>query len=157
MESIGTLASGIAHDFNNVLNNVLGFAAQLKKYVHDETKVLKYIETIERSAQRGAELASQLLSFARTSRRHSSPTDLTQIVREVLASCRETFPSSVTMEERIDKDLIVELRSQGKTVLLSSHILAEVEALCDRERRDRGARDVPGQRPDPHGWHRRAA
>jgi PAS domain S-box-containing protein len=114
MESIGTLASGIAHDFNNVLNNVLGFAAQLKKYVHDETKVLKYIETIERSAQRGAELASQLLSFARTSRRHSSPTDLTQIVREVLASCRETFPSSVTMEERIDKDLHPVLGDHGE-------------------------------------------
>jgi ABC-2 type transport system ATP-binding protein len=30
------------------------------------------------------------------------------------------------------KDLIVELRERGKTVLLSSHLLADVEDVCDR-------------------------
>ena len=30
------------------------------------------------------------------------------------------------------QELIRELRHEGRTVLLSSHILAEVEALCDR-------------------------
>ncbi len=30
------------------------------------------------------------------------------------------------------RDAILELKSRGKTVLLSSHILSEVEALCDR-------------------------
>jgi ABC-2 type transport system ATP-binding protein len=34
--------------------------------------------------------------------------------------------------EAIFQDCIKELKSAGKTVLLSSHILAEVEALCDR-------------------------
>ncbi len=114
MESIGTLASGIAHDFNNVLNNVLGFAMQLKKYMHDETKVRKYVDTIERSAQRGAELSSQLLSFARTSRRHTSPTDLAQIVREVLASCRETFPATITLEDHVAPELHPVLGEHGE-------------------------------------------
>ncbi len=82
-----------------------GFAAQLKKYAHDQTKVLKYVDTIERSAHRGAELSSQLLSFARTSRRHSAATDLVQIIREVLATCKETFPPAITLEERIEPSL----------------------------------------------------
>ena len=30
------------------------------------------------------------------------------------------------------KDLILELKSRGKTVLLSSHLLADVQAICDR-------------------------
>jgi ABC-2 type transport system ATP-binding protein len=30
------------------------------------------------------------------------------------------------------KDLLVELRSRGKTILLSSHLLADVEDVCDR-------------------------
>jgi ABC-2 type transport system ATP-binding protein len=34
--------------------------------------------------------------------------------------------------EAIFQDYIKELKAGGKTVLLSSHILAEVEALCDR-------------------------
>jgi ABC-2 type transport system ATP-binding protein len=34
--------------------------------------------------------------------------------------------------EAVFQDCIRELKAQGRTVLLSSHILAEVEALCDR-------------------------
>jgi len=34
--------------------------------------------------------------------------------------------------EAVFQDCIRELKTQGRTVLLSSHILAEVEALCDR-------------------------
>lgn len=34
--------------------------------------------------------------------------------------------------ETVFQDCIAEVKSQGRTVLLSSHILAEVEALCDR-------------------------
>jgi ABC-2 type transport system ATP-binding protein len=34
--------------------------------------------------------------------------------------------------EAVFKDCILELKAQGRTVLLSSHILAQVEALCDR-------------------------
>jgi PAS domain S-box-containing protein len=105
MESIGTLASGIAHDFNNVLNNVLGFAQQLRKYVRDEVKVLKYVDTIERSAQRGAELATQLLSFARTSRHKESSTSLPGIINEVVVSCRDTFEPGVRIETAIDPSL----------------------------------------------------
>ena len=34
--------------------------------------------------------------------------------------------------ERVFKDCILELKEQGKTVFLSSHILSEVEELCDK-------------------------
>ncbi|WP_313344841.1 ABC transporter ATP-binding protein [Sedimentibacter sp.] len=34
--------------------------------------------------------------------------------------------------EQVFQDCIAEVKKQGKTVFLSSHILAEVEALCDR-------------------------
>jgi PAS domain S-box-containing protein len=133
MESIGTLASSIAHDFNNVLNNVLGFAAQLKKYIHDETKVRKYIETIEKSAMRGAELSSQLLSFARTGRRASVPTNLYQIVGEVIASCRETFPATVKLESRVAPDLLPTMGDHGGLyqVLLNLCLNAR-DAICAR-------------------------
>ena len=34
--------------------------------------------------------------------------------------------------EAVFQDCVREIRAEGRTVLLSSHILAEVEALCDR-------------------------
>lgn len=113
MESIGTLSSSIAHDFNNVLNNILGFASQLKKNIQDETKVRRYIDTIEKSANRGADLSSQLLSFARTGRRANVPTNLYQIIGEVIASCRETFPAAVKLESRVAPDLLPALGDHG--------------------------------------------
>lgn len=30
------------------------------------------------------------------------------------------------------KDLILELKSEGKTIFFNTHILSDVEALCDR-------------------------
>jgi nitrogen-specific signal transduction histidine kinase/CheY-like chemotaxis protein len=105
MESIGTMASGIAHDFNNILNTVLGFAAQLQKHPYDPDKVLRYSQTIEKSALRGAELSARLLSFARVSRREDVPVDVTRIIDEVVALCAESFPRGVALERRVDGPL----------------------------------------------------
>lgn len=44
--------------------------------------------------------------------------------------------------EVVFQECIRELKDQGKTVLLSSHILAEVEALCDRVTIIRAGKDV---------------
>jgi ABC-2 type transport system ATP-binding protein len=55
-----------------------------------------------------------------------------------LASDAELFildePSSGLdpLMERVFQDCIAELKAQGKTILLSSHILSEVERLCDK-------------------------
>jgi two-component system, cell cycle sensor histidine kinase and response regulator CckA len=105
MESIGTLASGIAHDFNNIINNVLGFSTQMKKHVDDPAKILKYAQTIEKSATRGAELSAQLLSFARVGQREMKPLDAGHVIEEVAALCSETFPKQITIDRHIDPDL----------------------------------------------------
>ena len=44
--------------------------------------------------------------------------------------------------ESVFQDCIHELKAEGRTVLLSSHILAEVEALCDRVSIIRAGRTV---------------
>jgi ABC-2 type transport system ATP-binding protein len=58
------------------------------------------------------------------------------------AQCLMNDPEIVIMDEptsgldpissRQIKDLILELKSRGKTVLLSSHLLADVQTVCDR-------------------------
>jgi len=114
MESIGTLASGIAHDFNNILNNVIGFVLQIKKHVHDPEKVLRYSQTIEKSAKRGADLSSQLLSFARKGRRESVPVNVSQLIDEVVSLSRETFPRTLTVEKRVEQPQLHVLGDHGE-------------------------------------------
>ena len=58
--------------------------------------------------------------------------------------------------EAVFQDCIREVKAEGRTVLLSSHILAEVEALCDRVSIIRAGRTVQSGTlaraapPDPH-------
>jgi ABC-2 type transport system ATP-binding protein len=65
------------------------------------------------------------------------------MVRRVgLAQCLINDPELILLDEptsgmdpigsREIKDLILDLKKQGKTVLLSSHLLADVEDVCDR-------------------------
>ena len=44
--------------------------------------------------------------------------------------------------DRVFRDHVDEVRTEGRTVLLSSHILSEVEALCDRVSIIRAGRTV---------------
>jgi PAS domain S-box-containing protein len=133
MESIGTLASGIAHDFNNILNNVIGFIMQIKKHAYEPEKVLKYSQTIEKSATRGAELSAQLLSFARKTKRENVPVNVAQIVDEVYSLCGETFPRNITMSRHLDVDLLSVLGDYGELyqVLLNLTVNAR-DALTAR-------------------------
>ena len=63
--------------------------------------------------------------------------------------------------EAVFQDCIREVKAEGRTVLLSSHILAEVEALCDRVSIIRAGRTATERHPagaarhDPHVDHGR--
>jgi PAS domain S-box-containing protein len=65
MESLGTLAGGVAHDFNNILTAILGYSNLLSNEINNDDRLLRYVKTIEKSAQRAADLTKQLLGFAR--------------------------------------------------------------------------------------------
>ena len=103
MESIGTMVGAISHDFNNILNNVLGFVYQTRKYSKDESKVLRYTDMIEKSAARGAELAGQLSSLASHRRHEQGPVDICTLTDEVASLVRETFPKVIAFSAARDK------------------------------------------------------
>ncbi len=103
MESIGTLAGGIAHDLNNVLAPILLSVAVIKSATEDE-EISALLDTVHHSAQRGAELVRQVLSFARgVEGRHALVNPL-HLMRDLLKVLRETLPPSidVRLEPRPD-------------------------------------------------------
>nr|WP_325265893.1 response regulator [uncultured Rhizobium sp.] len=65
MESIGNLTGGVAHDFNNLLQVVSGNLQLLSKEVVGNDRAVKRIANALDGVNRGAKLASQLLSFGR--------------------------------------------------------------------------------------------
>ena len=65
MESLGVLAGGIAHDFNNILTGIIGNISFARTYIDDSHKSATMLLKAEKAANRAAELANQLLTFAK--------------------------------------------------------------------------------------------
>jgi len=105
MESIGTLAGGIAHDFNNILGGILGYASFIKMKMQKNDPFYKYINVMERSAERAAELTSQLLAFSRGGNYKLEPVDLNEVVEETLAIVERTFDKSIEIRKELSGDL----------------------------------------------------
>jgi PAS domain S-box-containing protein len=65
MDAIGQLTGGVAHDFNNVLTVITGTIEILEEGVADRPQLAAIAQLIDQAAVRGAEITSQLLTFAR--------------------------------------------------------------------------------------------
>jgi len=65
LESLGVLAGGIAHDFNNILTGILGNISLAQMFLDETHKSFKPLGFAEKAALRAAELATQLLTFAK--------------------------------------------------------------------------------------------
>jgi PAS domain S-box-containing protein len=101
LESVGKLAGGIAHDLNNILQPILMSIQLLNTRITDE-KSRSWLEILDRSAQRGADLIRQILSFARGLESKKQPFDLKYLVKEVQKIVDETFPKFIMLHIETD-------------------------------------------------------
>jgi PAS domain S-box-containing protein len=106
MESIGTLAGGIAHDLNNVLTPIL-MAVELLRTSVPEAARKEVLASIEASAERGAEMVRQILSFARGVEGRRVLLQLKHLVRDLEKVLGSTLPKSIVLETRLPRDLWV--------------------------------------------------
>ena len=65
MDAIGQLTGGVAHDFNNVLTVITGTIEIIQEGLADKPDLAAIAQLIDDAAARGAEITSQLLTFAR--------------------------------------------------------------------------------------------
>ena len=104
LESIGALASGIAHDLNNVLAPIIIGAPLLREIIKDQT-ARHLLKTMETSAQRGAAIVRQVLTFARGVEGERVPVQPRHLLREIEKLADETFPKSIRVESDMAADL----------------------------------------------------
>ena len=94
LDSVGRLAGGIAHDLNNILAPVLMAPSVLRENVTDHS-AHEILDAIEISANRGAAIIRQLLTFSRGGGGERAPVQLRHIIRDMAVIIRETFPKNI--------------------------------------------------------------
>ncbi len=97
MESIGTLASGIAHDLNNILSPIM-LSIEVLKDTASDPRSQKILETIAVSAQRGADIVRQVLSFGRGLEGQRAEVQPNHVLKDVEKIIKDTFPKDIRLE-----------------------------------------------------------
>ncbi|HOP64821.1 MAG TPA: cache domain-containing protein [Spirochaetota bacterium] len=98
MEIVGNLAGGLAHDFNNVLAGIIGTVSLMKYYEKRGIKdgnTAKYLNIIESSARRAADIVDQLLAISRKNEPSMQPLDINRSLENVMTICRNSLDKSI--------------------------------------------------------------
>lgn len=80
LESLGVLAGGIAHDFNNILTGIMGNISFARKFIDESHRSSNILQQAEKACRRAADLAHQLLTFAKGSRPIKKTVSARQII-----------------------------------------------------------------------------
>jgi len=105
MEVTSTLAGGIAHNFNNLMVGVLGNAELLKTQLAGQTQACAMLNEIVSAAKQAAELAQQMLAFARGGKYLPRPINLNDILNEALQLQKRSFSPRITIHSEVAPDL----------------------------------------------------
>jgi PAS domain S-box-containing protein len=98
MEAVGHLTGGIAHDFNNLLTVININEGLLRERLAPGSEQFALAESIGRAAQRGAELTSRLLAFARRQPLDARLVDLNELIGSVRPLIAHSLGAQIELE-----------------------------------------------------------
>jgi PAS domain S-box-containing protein len=125
MEAIGTLAGGIAHEFNNLLMGIEGHVSLLLFSLNPTHPHHESLKKIEEQVKSGANLASQLLAFARRGKYEVKPSDMNQILQRTSSMFERTKKEIRIHRQYQERVWTVEVdREQMEQVLLNLFVNA---------------------------------
>jgi nitrogen-specific signal transduction histidine kinase/ActR/RegA family two-component response regulator len=104
MDAIGQLTGGVAHDFNNMLTVITGTIDILEAGVADRPELAAIAKLINEAADRGAELTSHLLAFARKQPLQPRPTNIHDVIAEAARLLRPTLGRNVEIKVLLEKE-----------------------------------------------------
>ena len=160
LESIGTLASGIAHDLNNILSPILMATGILRQSLPAQDQQM--LQIIESSAERGAGIVKQVLTFARGVEGERVLLQPKHVLSEMVKVMSQTFPKNIEIKTLISGDLWTVLgdATQLHQVLLNLCVNARdamspkggvLSVSCENIEVDQGLASLnPGASLGPH-------
>ncbi|HTU58783.1 MAG TPA: PAS domain-containing protein, partial [Polyangiales bacterium] len=105
LDGLGLLAGGIAHDFNNLLVGVLGNADLALLEIEPGSRGHMLVERIQTAAQRLADLALHMLTYAGRTPTNMRAVDLSKVLREMLELTASTVPSHIQVSLDVPEGL----------------------------------------------------
>jgi len=106
MEAIGTLAGGIAHNFNNLLMGIQGNISLMLMEMDPSHMHYNKLKMMEKCAQSGADLTSQLLGLAKGRNHEVIPTNLNELIKES-ARMFDSTKKEITIHSTLQKNIWV--------------------------------------------------
>ncbi len=101
MEAIGQLTGGVAHDFNNVLTVITGTIEIVQEGMADRPQLAAIAQLIDDAATRGAEITSQLLTFARRQPLEPREIDVNGLVTDTARLLKSILGEHIEIESRL--------------------------------------------------------
>jgi PAS domain S-box-containing protein len=114
MEAIGNFAGGIAHDFNNILHVITGYSELALEQAEENSSIYIYLKEILKASERAGNITEQILSFSRAKTEKSEPVDIAPLVEEVVVFLKSTIPSTISIKQKISKNLNPVCASKAK-------------------------------------------
>lgn len=98
LEAVGQLTGGVAHDFNNILTVILGNAELLSESMPEGSANHAMATMTVSAAERGAQLTSRLLAFARRQPLEPRPLDLNALVSGLSGLLGRALKENIELE-----------------------------------------------------------
>jgi two-component system cell cycle sensor histidine kinase/response regulator CckA len=105
MEAIGRLAGTVAHDFNNLLTVITSYAEFLLEKTEAGDPRRNYVEELQKAAERGRALTSQLLTFSRRRPVKMQEVQLNSVIAGLEGPVKRLLGNSIELELKLEPQL----------------------------------------------------
>lgn len=133
LESLGVLAGGIAHDFNNLLTGILGNATLVRMAMKTGGGANRYLEQIESTSLRAAELCKQMLAYSGKGRFVLRRINLSALVQDSAAFLQLSVSKKAVLELKLAAELpAVQADATQMQQILMNLVINASDAIGDR-------------------------
>ena len=105
LKGLGVLAGGIAHDFNNLLAVMLGNAELARESAPPNSPMLEYLEDVEASAHRAADLTAQMLAYTGKASFSKELINLSELIRDAGDLLSVSISKNIRMDYQMEETL----------------------------------------------------
>lgn len=133
LESLGVLAGGIAHDFNNLLTGILGNANLVRMALKSSGSASRYLEQIESTSLRAAELCKQMLAYSGKGRFVLNRLNLSALVQDSAAFLQLSVSKKAVLQLNLATELpAIRADATQMQQILMNLVINASDAISDR-------------------------
>ncbi len=105
IQSLEALAGGVAHDFNNILMAMIGSAELANHELPMVSPAREYLNNIIIAGKKGAELAQQMLSYARKKSFATKKVNVNKMIEEMVQILKSSISKKVVLKLDLSEEL----------------------------------------------------